>query len=202
MKSLNQDFFRHYRREHTAHKMVTWLFFLCILLPLMARFLPPLCLHLWMRLKGKANEAADLKLEIEDLKQQQSEISMMDEFAKHAKLGRKVTAKTNTLKEIQSNQLWIRMKAFWYSKIALYAISAITFFVFKYEPVLFFDISKFADEYTAIYVTAYIIAFPSGIIGAVGMPVALFVCNRLVNQILNLVTPDKSKAAMVHEPVE
>lgn len=183
--------------------MITWLFYLCILLPLTARFLPSLCVYVWMRLKGKASDAADLKLEIEDLKQQQSEISMMDEFAKHAKLNRKISAKTKALKDIQSNQLWIRMKAYWYSKVALYAVSVVMFFIYRYEPVIYFDIGDSAKDNTFIYVLAYIISFPSSIVGAVGMPVALFVCNRVVNQILNILpTTDKAKAPMVHEPVE
>lgn len=182
--------------------MVTYLFYLCLLLPLLARFLPSVCVHLWLRFKGKASVASDLKLEIEDLKQQQSEISMVDEFAKHAKLNRKITAKTNALKEIQTNQAWIRMKAYLYSKIALYVLSAVTFFVFRYEPVLFFDISEFADHNKLLYGFAYLIAFPTGIIGAVGMPVSLFTCNRVVTQVLGFVMPDKSKSAMVHEPVE
>ena len=182
--------------------MVTYLFYICLLLPLLARFLPSVCVSLWLRLKGKAGVAEDLKLEIEDLKQQQSEISMMDEFAKHAKLNRKITAKTNTLKEIQTNQAWIRMKAYLYSKIALYVLSAIIFFIFRYEPVLFFDIGEFTKDNKLLYGFAYTIAFPSGIIGAVGMPVGLFTCNRVVNQVLNFVTPDKSRSAMVHEPVE
>lgn len=181
--------------------MWTALLVLCILLPLCARFLPGVGVYMWLKLKGRASEAQDLKLEIADLKNQQSEVSMADEFAKHAKLNRKISSKTNALKSLQQNQVWIRMKAYWYTKIAVYVSSTILFFVYRYEPVLLFDISSYLD-YTVVYVVAYILSFPCAMPGAVGMPVALFVCNRLVNQILDFLIPDKSKQEMTDEPVE
>lgn len=181
--------------------MWTVLLILCIALPLCTRFLPSVCVYLWLKLKGRASEAEDLRLEIADLKQQQSEISLVDEFAKHSKIGRRINAKTNTLKSMQQNQIWIKMKAYWYTKVAVYLLSIILFLVYRYQPVLYFDISMYTDN-TVIYILGYILAFPTGLPGAIGMPVSLFVCNRLVNQILHFTIPDKSKKAMRHEPVE
>ncbi|XP_067929962.1 guided entry of tail-anchored proteins factor 1-like [Watersipora subatra] len=181
--------------------MWTWLLILCLTLPLCARFLPSICVHLWMHLKGRAREAEDLMNEIKDLKDQQAEISMVDEFAKHAKLNRKINSKTAALKTIQQTQIWIRWKAYYYAKIGLYVISAVVLLVYRKEPVLFFDISTYLDN-SIVYIVGYILSFPIGMPGAVGMPVALFVCNRVVNQLLNFVTSDKSKQALLHEPVE
>lgn len=182
--------------------MWTYLLILCIMLPLCARFAPNICIYLWLKLKGRADEVEDIKLEIADLKQQQSEISMTDEFAKHAKLNRKITAKTNTLKTIQQNQMWIRMKAYWYTKIGVYILSTVLFAAFRYEPVLFFDIDNYLGN-PIVYVMAIILAFPSGIPGAVGMAVGLFVCNRAVNQLLNIIIPlTQVQKEMLHEPVE
>ena len=181
--------------------MWPWLLILCIALPLCARFLPGLCVYMWLLLKGRAREVEDLRLEIQDLKQQQSEVSMVDEFAKHAKLSRKMNTKTKTMKELQQNQMWIRMKAYWYSKIGVAVLSFILFLVFRYEPVMVFDITPIID-YKLVYIVGYLLSFPTGIPGAVGMPVALFVCHRSINQILNFVIPDKSKQTLKDEPVE
>lgn len=181
--------------------MITILLGLCILLPICSKILPGICVNIWLKLKGKIKEISDLRLEIKDLKQHQSEISMVDEFAKHAKLGRKITTKTKALKSLQSNQAWMRMKAYWISRVAVYVLSFLLIWFYKYEPVLFFDIEDYLEN-PIVNIFAYVLSFPSGIPGAIGMPIAIFVCNRLVNQILNVVLPDKSKQELVHDPVE
>jgi len=127
---------------------------------------------------------------------------MMDEFAKHAKLGRKINTKTKALKKINEDNDWTRMKGYWYSKIGLYILSALIVIVYCNEPVIFFDISEYADN-TLIYMMAYLISFPSGIIGAIGMPLGVFICNRMISCAITFIESRfRAPKRLVFEPVE
>lgn len=179
--------------------MVNGLLFVCVLMPILARFVPGICVMLWLSYKGKISVSESLRLEIQDLKDQQSEISVTDEFAKHAKISRQINAKNKTLKSLEQQQLWIRLTVYWYSRIALYLFSALLVFWFRAEPVVVMDIHPFQD-YVLIYSIAYILAFPTGIPGAVGLPLGMFVIHRMVNKLFDMV--EGSPKVPVSDPVD
>lgn len=180
---------------------VNSLLFLCITLPILARFLPELCVLFWLRMKGRLADAESLRLEISDLKEQQAEISMMDEFAKHAKVSRRINAKTKTLESINQQQIWIRLKVFWCARIALYVMSFLILVCYQSEPILVFDIQPYHDN-SLVYIVAYVMAFPTGMPGAIGLPIGMLVLNRIVNKFFDLFEPSGSPQKPISDPVD
>lgn len=183
--------------------IITFLLWICLVLPLLPRFLPTLCTILWLKMKGFAREATDLRLEIADLKKLQSEVSMMDEFAKHAKLQRRINTKSNSLKTLDQKHAWIKWKAGLFSKIAIYVLSAIFVFMYRYEPVVIFDLSGYEDN-MLVYIVGKIIAFPTGVVGAVGMPAAMLSSKFVVDSAFDLLAKRNAtrEPQLISDPVD
>lgn len=183
--------------------MLTILFWLCLLLPLVMRFAPSLVAGLWLRLRGKHKELLLLRSEISVLKKEQSQISMMDEFAKHSKLGRKIRTKTDVLKTLESQQAWTYTKTLLVCKVLFYIAMSVLMLVYRNEPVAVFDIDEYTDN-VFIYFIAYVLAFPTGVVGCIGLPIGFTVCYRMTNKVLDIfdVKKDYKDRELISEPVD
>jgi len=123
-----------------------------------------------------------LENELNSLIAQQEQINMMDEFAKYAKLQRKILPLKEELKvmanDITQKHLMVQTFFQWifhsiFSVLLLYQI-----YMHKYEPVLVVP-----PELVNPNVLAKIVAFPTGIPGNVGCVFWLIICKLTIGSL-------------------
>uniref|UniRef100_A0A8C1AD43 Guided entry of tail-anchored proteins factor 1 n=1 Tax=Cyprinus carpio carpio TaxID=630221 RepID=A0A8C1AD43_CYPCA len=136
-------------------------------------------------LQKDADQEMEMRTEIQSMKMELSTISMMDEFARYARLERKINKMTDQLKTLVKSRTAQQAKMKWIVNIVFYILQAALMIslILKYyaEPVTVVP-SKWIAPLERL------VAFPSGIAGGVGITCWLVVCNKVVAIILHAVS--------------
>ncbi|KAM6290742.1 guided entry of tail-anchored proteins factor 1 [Porphyrio hochstetteri] len=160
--------------ESGAWLLVLSSVFLCNAL----KILLPSCSSIISRLLQKdAEQESEMRAEIQNMKQELSTISMMDEFARYARLERKINKMTDKLKTHVKARTAQLAKIKWVINIVFYILQAALMIalIWKYysEPVTVLP-SKWLAPLERL------VAFPTGVAGGVGITCWLVVCNKVV----------------------
>ncbi|XP_072369368.1 guided entry of tail-anchored proteins factor 1 isoform X2 [Scyliorhinus torazame] len=175
-----------------------WLLVLgSVLLCSLFKMLLPTLSSLMAKLLQKDGETElQMRIEIGNMKQELTMISMMDEFARYARLERKINKMTDKLKTHGTEKLVVDFKKQaagkskkiktrtaqlakikWVVNIAFYIVQAVLMIslILKYysEPVAMLPRKWMAP-------LERMVAFPTGIEGGVGITCWLLVCNKVV----------------------
>ncbi|KAH0624829.1 hypothetical protein JD844_032668 [Phrynosoma platyrhinos] len=128
-------------------------------------------------LQKDAEQESQMRSEIQNMKQELSTISMMDEFARYARLERKINKMTDKLKTHVKTRTAQLAKIKWVINIVFYILQAALMIslIWKYysEPV-----TKLPSKWLAPL--ERLVAFPTGVAGGVGITSWLVVCNKVV----------------------
>ncbi|XP_048121448.1 guided entry of tail-anchored proteins factor 1 isoform X2 [Alosa alosa] len=128
-------------------------------------------------LQKDAEQEMEMRTQIQEMKKELSSISMMDEFARYARLERKINKMTNMLKTHVKSRTAHQAKMKWIVNIVFYILQAVLMIslIWKY----------YADPVTVvpskwIAPLERLVAFPTGVAGGVGITCWLVVCNKVV----------------------
>ncbi|XP_027019321.1 guided entry of tail-anchored proteins factor 1 [Tachysurus fulvidraco] len=128
-------------------------------------------------LQKDAEQEMEMRTEIQNMKLELSSISMMDEFARYARLERKINKMTDKLKTHVKSRTAQQAKMKWIVNIVFYILQAVLMIslIWKYyaDPVTVVP-SKWISPLERL------VAFPSGVAGGVGITCWLVVCNKVV----------------------
>ncbi|XP_029483652.1 guided entry of tail-anchored proteins factor 1-like isoform X3 [Oncorhynchus nerka] len=126
----------------------------------------------------------EIRAAIQTMKKELSSINMMDEFARYARLERKINKMTDKLKTYVKSRTGQQTKIKWVVNIVYYILQAVLMIslIWKYyaDPVTVLP-SKWISPLERM------VAFPSGLAGGVGITCWLVVCNKVVAIILQAV---------------
>uniref|UniRef100_H3CHA6 Guided entry of tail-anchored proteins factor 1 n=1 Tax=Tetraodon nigroviridis TaxID=99883 RepID=H3CHA6_TETNG len=155
--------------------------FLCLVLcfsgNLMKALLPSISSCLSKMVQKDAEQESEMRAEIHEMKKEQSTISMMDEFARHARLERKINKMTDKLKTHVKSRTAQQAKMKWVVSIVFYILQA---------ALMISLIWKFYSDPVTVVPSRWIapverlVAFPTGVAGGVGITCWLVVCNKVV----------------------
>ncbi|KAM3837720.1 guided entry of tail-anchored proteins factor 1 isoform 2-T2 [Vipera latastei] len=128
-------------------------------------------------LQKDAEQESEMRSDIHSMKQELSTISMMDEFARYARLERKINKMTDKLKTHVKTRTAQLAKIKWVINIVFYILQGALMIslIWKYysEPVTLLP-SKWLAPLERL------VAFPTGVAGGVGITCWLVVCNKVV----------------------
>ncbi|KAI4883175.1 hypothetical protein NFI96_033129 [Prochilodus magdalenae] len=148
--------------------------FLC---NLVKTFLPSISSFLSKVFQKDAEQEMEMRTEIQNMRLELSTISMMDEFARYARLERKINKMTDKLKTHVKSRTAQQAKMKWIVNIIFYILQAALMIslIWKYyaDPVTVVP-SKWISPLERL------VAFPSGVAGGVGITCWLVVCNKVV----------------------
>ncbi|ROL44229.1 Tail-anchored protein insertion receptor WRB [Anabarilius grahami] len=153
--------------------------FLC---NLVKTFLPSISSFLSKIFQKDADQETEMRTEIQNMRMELSTISMMDEFARYARLERKINKMTDQLKTLVGRELRNqRQKS--QAKCGKWQAALMISLILKY----------YADPVTVvpskwIAPLERLVAFPSGVAGGVGITCWLVVCNKVVAIVLHAVS--------------
>ncbi|XP_062843430.1 guided entry of tail-anchored proteins factor 1 [Trichomycterus rosablanca] len=154
--------------------MVLSLVFMC---NIVKTLLPSISLFLSKIFQKDADQEMEMRTEIQNMRLELSSISMMDEFARYARLERKINKMTDKLKTHVNSRSAQQAKIKWVVNIIFYVLQAALMIslIWKY----------YADPVTVvpskwIVPLERLVAFPSGVAGGVGITCWLVVCNKVV----------------------
>ncbi|KAL0973280.1 hypothetical protein UPYG_G00201370 [Umbra pygmaea] len=156
--------------------------FLC---NLFKTLLPSVFSFLSKVLQKDGEDERKMRAEIQEMKKEHNSVSMMDEFARYARLERKINKMTDQLKTHVKSRSAQTAKMKWVVNIVFYILQAALMIsmIWKY----------YADPVTVIpnkwiAPLEWMVAFPSGVAGGVGITCWLVVCNKVVSIGLNSVS--------------
>lgn len=164
-----------------------WFLVLCsvFLCNLMKTLLPSISSFLSKMVQKDAEQESEMRAEIQEMKREQSAISMMDEFARYARLERKINKMTERLKTHVKSRTAQQAKMKWVVNIAFYILQAALMIslIWKYysDPVTVVPSRWIAP-------VERLVAFPTGVAGGVGITCWLVVCNKVVTLGLHAVS--------------
>uniref|UniRef100_W5M0C3 Guided entry of tail-anchored proteins factor 1 n=1 Tax=Lepisosteus oculatus TaxID=7918 RepID=W5M0C3_LEPOC len=152
-----------------------------LLCNLVKALLPTVSSLLSRILQKDAEQETQMRMEIQDMRQELSAISMMDEFARYARLERRINKMTDKLKTHVKSRTAQLAKIKWVVNIVFYILQAALMIslIWKYyaDPVMVLP-SKWIAPLERL------VAFPSGMVGGVGITCWLVVCNKVVAIVL------------------
>ncbi|XP_076837281.1 guided entry of tail-anchored proteins factor 1 [Brachyhypopomus gauderio] len=148
--------------------------FLC---NLVKALLPSISSFLSKVLQKDAEQELEMRSEIQNMKVELSSISMMDEFARYARLERKINKTTDKLKTHVKSRTAQQAKIKWIVNIVFYILQAALMIslIWKYYPE---PVTVVPSKWIAPL--ERLVAFPSGVAGGVGITCWLVVCNKVV----------------------
>ncbi|XP_078699485.1 guided entry of tail-anchored proteins factor 1-like isoform X1 [Branchiostoma floridae x Branchiostoma belcheri] len=151
--------------------------FLAVYLSGLGKKLIPAAAKLVMNYLQRETEGVrQLKEELRRLTTEQDSVSIKDEFARHARLQRKISKIRDQLKQTGREKSTLAIKVSWVMSAVFYVCYGLLMMslMWRYrgEPVLLLP----ADW---LYPLGGVVAFPSGVSGAVGITFWLVVCNRV-----------------------
>ncbi|KAK9520656.1 hypothetical protein VZT92_020527 [Zoarces viviparus] len=156
--------------------------FLC---NLMKSLLPTISSFLTKMVQKDAEQESEMRAEVQQMKKEQASISMMDEFARYARLERKINKMTDKLKTHVKSRTAQQAKMKWVVNIVFYILQAalMVSMIWKYysDPVTVVP-SKWIAPVDRL------VAFPTGVAGGVGITCWLVVCNKVVSLGLHAVS--------------
>ncbi|NWZ81393.1 WRB protein, partial [Poecile atricapillus] len=127
-------------------------------------------------LQKDAEQESEMRAEIQTMKQELATISMMDEFARYARLERKINKMTDKLKTHGTVPYLLPFpKGKTFSVSEKHSAALMISLIWKYysEPVTVLP-SKWLAPLERL------VAFPTGVAGGVGITCWLVVCNKVV----------------------
>ncbi|XP_036976750.1 guided entry of tail-anchored proteins factor 1 isoform X1 [Acanthopagrus latus] len=144
-----------------------------------------LVLLLTKMVQKDAEQESEMRAEVQEMKKEQSSISMMDEFARYARLERKINKMTDKLKTHVKSRTAQQAKMKWVVNIVFYILQAAVMIslIWKYysDPVTVVPSKWIAP-------VERLVAFPTGVAGGVGITCWLVVCNKVVTLGLHAVS--------------
>ncbi|XP_028838117.1 tail-anchored protein insertion receptor WRB-like [Denticeps clupeoides] len=156
-----------------------------VLCNLVKTLLPSISSHLAKVFQNDADCEAEMRAAVQDMRKQLSAISMMDEFARYARLERKISKTTDRLKTYVKTRTAQQAKVKWVVNITYYVLQAVLMIslIWKYyaDPVTVLP-SKWISPLERM------VAFPSGVVGGVGITCWLVVCNKVVPIFLHVLS--------------
>lgn len=152
---------------------------LVVAFTVLSKFLSTVCSKVTDKLSSTCEDAAK-RQQLNELKAELSKLSMVNEFAQYARLERRINAVTEDIKLKSKN----KQDTLWKISIAAYVIyyvSQVLIFgslliCYRSEPLL-----QLPEGW--VFPCGYILAFPSGIPGAVGITVWIVVCRHVVSKV-------------------
>uniref|UniRef100_A0A3Q2TDQ4 Guided entry of tail-anchored proteins factor 1 n=1 Tax=Fundulus heteroclitus TaxID=8078 RepID=A0A3Q2TDQ4_FUNHE len=134
--------------------------FLCNLMKIL---LPTISSFLSKMVQKDADQESEMRSEIQQMKKEQSSISMMDEFARYARLERKINKTTDKLKTHVQSRTAQQAKMKWVVNIVFYVLQAalMVSLIWKYysDPVTVVPSKWIAP-------VERLVAFPTGVAGS------------------------------------
>ncbi|KAL0994359.1 hypothetical protein UPYG_G00121100 [Umbra pygmaea] len=155
-----------------------------VLCNLVKMLLPSISSYLFKVFQKNVEDEVEMRAEIQAMKKELSSINMMDEFARYARLERKINKITDKLKTYVKSRTSQQAKIKWVINILYYILQAVLMIslIWKYyaDPVMVLP-SKWISPLERM------VAFPSGLAGGVGITCWLIVCNKVVALVLQAV---------------
>ncbi|XP_035664547.1 guided entry of tail-anchored proteins factor 1-like [Branchiostoma floridae] len=153
------------------------LIFLAVYLFGLAKKLTPAAAKLVLSYLQRETEGVrQLKEELQRLTMEQDSVSIKDEFPRHARLQRKISKIRDQIKQTGRDKSTLAIKVSWAISAVFYICYGLLMMSlmwrYRREPVLLLP----ADW---LYPLGGLVAFPSGVSGAVGITFWLVVCNRV-----------------------
>ena len=147
------------------HQQDFTLFFLVTILAFIGTFISPVIKWIVKICHRPSSTERQLLKDVNDLKADLNKISMVDEFAKHAKIQRKINKLTGELEAIQKNKNWSQISITYGAIIGAKVLHAfvvlIVNFKHRYTPVLLVPKELFYPWYPL----GFIMSFPTGVEG-------------------------------------
>uniref|UniRef100_A0A8D1E256 Guided entry of tail-anchored proteins factor 1 n=4 Tax=Suina TaxID=35497 RepID=A0A8D1E256_PIG len=143
--------------------------------------------HTWQILMSRvlqkdAEQESQMRAEIQDMKQELSTVNMMDEFARYARLERKINKMTDKLKTHVKARTAQLAKIKWVISVAFYILQAalMVSLIWKYYSV---PVAVVPRKW--ITPLDRLVAFPTRVAGGVGITCWILVCNKVVAIVLH-----------------
>ncbi|XP_008984946.1 guided entry of tail-anchored proteins factor 1 isoform X3 [Callithrix jacchus] len=133
-------------------------------------------------LQKDAEQESQMRAEIQDMKQELSTVNMMDEFARYARLERKINKMTDKLKTHVKARTAQLAKIKWVISVAFYVLQAALMIslIWKYYSV---PVAVVPSKW--ITPLDRLVAFPTRVAGGVGITCWILVCNKVVAIVLH-----------------
>uniref|UniRef100_A0A9L0R4Z4 Guided entry of tail-anchored proteins factor 1 n=3 Tax=Equus TaxID=9789 RepID=A0A9L0R4Z4_HORSE len=147
-----------------------------------AAWRPPRFPRMSRVLQKDAEQESQMRAEIQDMKQELSTVNMMDEFARYARLERRINKMTDKLKTHVKARTAQLAKIKWVISVAFYILQA---------ALMVSLIWKYYSVPVAVVPTKWItpldrlVAFPTRVAGGVGITCWILVCNKVVAIVLH-----------------
>ncbi|XP_007651732.1 guided entry of tail-anchored proteins factor 1 isoform X5 [Cricetulus griseus] len=144
--------------------------------------LPSLSSFVSRVLQKDAEQESQMRAEIQDMKQELSTVSMMDEFARYARLERKINKVTDKLKTHVKARTAQLAKIKWFISVAFYILQAALMIslIWKYYSV---PVAVVPSKW--ITPLDRLVAFPTRVAGGIGITCWILVCNKVVAIVLH-----------------
>ncbi|XP_055135704.1 guided entry of tail-anchored proteins factor 1 isoform X1 [Symphalangus syndactylus] len=133
-------------------------------------------------LQKDAEQESQMRAEIQDMKQELSTVNMMDEFARYARLERRINKMTDKLKTHVKARTAQLAKIKWVISVAFYVLQAALMIslIWKYYSV---PVAVVPSKW--ITPLDRLVAFPTRVAGGVGITCWILVCNKVVAIVLH-----------------
>ncbi|XP_057553560.1 guided entry of tail-anchored proteins factor 1 isoform X1 [Hippopotamus amphibius kiboko] len=133
-------------------------------------------------LQKDAEQESQMRAEIQGMKQELSTVNMMDEFARYARLERKINKMTDKLKTHVKARTAQLAKIKWVISVAFYVLQAalMVSLIWKYYSV---PVAVVPSKW--ITPLDRLVAFPTRVAGGVGITCWILVCNKVVAIVLH-----------------
>ncbi|XP_071137415.1 guided entry of tail-anchored proteins factor 1-like isoform X2 [Mytilus edulis] len=145
------------------------MFLLILVLILLSKQIYPVC-----------DTELNIRSQIKDLKTEQDGVQMVDEFARHAKIQRKIDKLLSQVKQQTSDRNNKCTMVGFAVQIGIYVLHALVMISlmisYRQEPLL-----QFQPEW--FYPLQKIVAFPTGVSGGLGIGCWVLVCNSVIYRI-------------------
>ncbi|KAM6946420.1 guided entry of tail-anchored proteins factor 1-like [Aplochiton taeniatus] len=149
--------------------------FLCNLIKTL---LPSISSFILKAIQKDAEQDCEMRSEIQEMKKEHSSISMMDEFARYARLERRINKMTDKLKTHVKSRTAQQAKMKWVVNIVFYILQAVLMIslIWKYYSI---PVTVVTNKW--LTPLERLVAFPTGVAGGVGITCWLVVCNKVVS---------------------
>lgn len=152
-------------------------FILVILFNILSNFSTAISKQLCKKIYPVSDGELNVRSQIRELKSEQDGVNMADEFAKHAKLQRRIDKLFLEVKQQTSDRNNKCAIVGFAVKIAVYVIHALVMIslmiTYRREPLI-----QFQPEW--FYPFQKMVAFPSGVSGGLGIGCWVIVCNSVI----------------------
>ncbi|XP_010634835.1 tail-anchored protein insertion receptor WRB isoform X2 [Fukomys damarensis] len=143
-------------------------------------------------LQKDAEQESQMRAEIQDMKQELTSVNMMDEFARYARLERKINKMTDRLKTHVKARTAQLAKIKWVVSVAFYILQGPCSPARPSQATLMISlIWKYYSVPVAVVPSKWItpldrlVAFPTRVAGGVGITCWILVCNKVVAVVLH-----------------